>query len=474
MIVKNEQENLPACLESAADLFDEIIVADTGSTDRTKEVAQRYGAKLVDFPWVDSFAAARNESMRHATGDYIFWLDADDRLDSENKVKTKELLATLNGENLAFCMKCLCPAASQGQTQNGAGAGTAVDHVRLFRNQPGIAWKYRVHEQILPSLRKIGAVVRAADVVIRHVGYQDAAVCVRKHDRDLRLLLMDHAENPEDPFILFNLGWTFSEVKKPAEALPLLRRSLELSQPGDSIVRKLFALIVQCERQLKQPAEAIKACLAGRQFFPDDAELLFQEALARNEDGDHPGAEKCLLRLIEGQDQALFASVDVGLRSYKARHNLAVVYQSQGRLAEAEAQWLEALAAEPDYLPASLGLAEMFLVQGRLQAVDPIIQRIEKTAVGSIWPAVLRARQEMGRRNFDVARRILDEALAVSPDELILWIVLSHVLLQEGKDWSAAECVLRRILELDPENSEARKNLALLIRQGNNHQASNG
>src|SRR5262249_14796822 len=85
MIVKNEEHNLPDCLQSIADLVDEIVIADTGSTDRTKEIAAAFGAKVIDFPWVDSFAAARNESLRHTTGDYVLWLDADDRLDEENR-----------------------------------------------------------------------------------------------------------------------------------------------------------------------------------------------------------------------------------------------------------------------------------------------------------------------------------------------------------------------------------------------------
>ena len=77
MIVKNEEANLPACLESVRGLFGEIIIVDTGSTDRTKEIALQHGAKVFDFPWVDSFSAARNECLRHATRQWIFWMDAD-------------------------------------------------------------------------------------------------------------------------------------------------------------------------------------------------------------------------------------------------------------------------------------------------------------------------------------------------------------------------------------------------------------
>jgi glycosyltransferase involved in cell wall biosynthesis len=89
MIVKNEEANLAECLKSAADLFNEIVVVDTGSSDQTKETAAAFGAKVFDFPWCDSFAAARNESIKHATGEWIFWLDADDRLDAINHEKLR-------------------------------------------------------------------------------------------------------------------------------------------------------------------------------------------------------------------------------------------------------------------------------------------------------------------------------------------------------------------------------------------------
>ena len=95
LMVRNEAEALPGCLQSVAGIANEIIVVDTGSTDRTKEVAKGFGAKVFDFPWCDDFAAARNECIRHATGEWIFWLDADERIDETNRHKLKALFESL-------------------------------------------------------------------------------------------------------------------------------------------------------------------------------------------------------------------------------------------------------------------------------------------------------------------------------------------------------------------------------------------
>ena len=78
MIVKDEEKNLNNCLSSCSSLFDEIIIVDTGSTDRTKEIAKKYTNNIYDFKWCDDFSKARNYSFSKATKEYIMWLDADD------------------------------------------------------------------------------------------------------------------------------------------------------------------------------------------------------------------------------------------------------------------------------------------------------------------------------------------------------------------------------------------------------------
>src|SRR5437763_5569103 len=96
MIVKNEAANLPDCVGPVAPLVHEVVLADTGSTDDTRAVGERLGARVIDFPWVQSFAAARNASIQAATGDWIFWLDGDERLDADNLARLQALIAGLS------------------------------------------------------------------------------------------------------------------------------------------------------------------------------------------------------------------------------------------------------------------------------------------------------------------------------------------------------------------------------------------
>src|SRR5262245_15178936 len=161
MIVKNEEANLADCLGSVADLVDEIIVVDTGSTDATKEIAVRQGAQVFDFPWVDSFAAARNESLRHASKEWFFWLDADDRIEGANRDKLAKLFRGLSGKYAAY--KMLCDTFAPG-------VQASSSHVRLFRKDSGGICKYRVHEIFDWPGRRPPQIIET-DIAIRHLGY---------------------------------------------------------------------------------------------------------------------------------------------------------------------------------------------------------------------------------------------------------------------------------------------------------------
>jgi hypothetical protein len=108
-----------------------------------------------------------------------------------------------------------------------------------------VRWTYRVHEQILPSLKRAKVPVRWIDLVVRHTGYADAAVEARKLERNIKILKRDLEKRPDDPFVLFKLGASAVEKGEWHDALGFLGRSLAGSAPADSIVRKLDALIAR-------------------------------------------------------------------------------------------------------------------------------------------------------------------------------------------------------------------------------------
>ncbi|WP_162669890.1 glycosyltransferase [Gemmata massiliana] len=457
MIVKNEERNLPDCLASVRDLVEEVVVIDTGSTDRTREVESTFGARVFEFPWRDDFAAARNESVRRATGEWVFWMDADDRLDEPAREELKRLFAGLS-EPAAYVMKCRCIASRAG------GSETLVDHVRLFPNDPQLQWSYRVHEQILPSIRARGLPVHWADVTIRHVGYTNAALRQQKLDRDLRLLRLEDAERPDDPFTLFNLGSVYAELEQPAVALPLLRRSLVRSAPQDSIVRKLYALIVESERALGRPGEAQATCAAGLEVCPGDAELLFLEALCHRDAGAGDRATACLQKLLSEDGGKHFGSVEDGLRGHKARHLLALLANEAGRPEEARQHLQTAVENSPAFVPSWLGLAELALDGQRWDEVDRVATKLRELGPEAAAEAeFLVGRMHFAREAFGPAKVAASAAITAVPAAIAPRVLLSHVLLREGTDLPAAERALRDVLALDPNHLEAQHNLGILL-----------
>ena len=152
---------------------------DTGSKDctirnRPLVVAHR----LFDFVRVDDFAAAEMRPLARATGDYAFWLDADDLIEPHERKKLEALLARLRRGrgNARLPVRCKCDPGP-----DGSGGDTVVDHIRLFPLIDGVRWTYRVHEQILPALKRAGVPVQWTDIAgTRHTGYADRRLCMKK------------------------------------------------------------------------------------------------------------------------------------------------------------------------------------------------------------------------------------------------------------------------------------------------------
>lgn len=157
MIVKNEEDVIARCLDCIKDVADELIIVDTGSTDRTKEIARRYTERLYDFQWVDDFSAARNFAFQKAAMEYILWLDADDVIDAENQKKLAALKKTLSGDvDMVFLRYEM-------GFDDGGRPSLSFFRERIVRRAAGFRWVGAVHEVMIPRGKLL-----YEDIVIEH------------------------------------------------------------------------------------------------------------------------------------------------------------------------------------------------------------------------------------------------------------------------------------------------------------------
>lgn len=195
LIVRNEEKFLPDCLDSLRGFADEIVVVDTGSTDRTRAIALDRGATLHDFVWREDFAAARNFALDRASGDWILQIDADERIRPYTRAMLDHELAApgLRAARLRF------------YPQTGL---TAYRELRLFRRHPDIRFEGAFHETIVPSLNRLvereGGVMGYTGLTIDHLGYDGGSV--RKHERDLGMLLRQVRIDPDRAYLWWHLG----------------------------------------------------------------------------------------------------------------------------------------------------------------------------------------------------------------------------------------------------------------------------
>ena len=367
MIVKDEARVLGDCLASARPFFREIIVVDTGSTDRTREIAREQGAQVYEFPWTDSFSEARNESLKHARGKWLFWLDADDTLPFASGEAILHAALSAPPHLAGFVVPVQFVDEGTGAEGNGSSGnvnagGTRVDHVKLFRNRPGIRFEGRIHEQILASLRPHGDIARIPHALVLHSGYDTSPEGqAKKRVRDAKLLHLDLQERPGHPFVLFNLGMTDHYGGEHAGAVEWLRQSIAEAGSGDSHVRKAYALLALSLRQLQRTEESRAVLEEGLAVTPADPELHFHLAHLLTEAGQYVEAEDHYRRVLETDIAAHFSSVDIGILGYKTLHNLGGLVVLQGDYRKAKEWFQKAIDAAPHFLPSAFALFDAAL-----------------------------------------------------------------------------------------------------------------
>lgn len=258
MIVKNEEMHVARCLDSVADLVDEIIIVDTGSADRTVEIVSGYTRKVYSYPWKDDFADARNYSFSKATMDYCMWLDADDILQESEKDKFLQLKQSLSPDTDIVMMKYHTSFDEAGKPS------FSYYRERWIRNSAQYRWIGEVHEVIPPK----GKVI-----------YSDIAICHRKmsagdSERNLKIYRKMLAGGKElEPRQQYYYGRELYYHKQYEEAVSVLEQFL-LSEEG-WVENKIEACSVcaDCYNRLGQEQAALTTLLRSMSFDLPRAEL---------------------------------------------------------------------------------------------------------------------------------------------------------------------------------------------------------
>jgi glycosyltransferase involved in cell wall biosynthesis len=218
MIVKNEASILGRCLKSIAQVADEFIIVDTGSTDDTVKIAKEYGAVIIEDSWKNDFSHARNISLQHATSGWILWLDADDVVPEESCAKIRTLKTSSPDKVYGFIIR----------NQKPGNTGTEFVQARMFPNDPRIRFERKIHEQMMPDALRAGLKLQKVDIVIEHHGYAAPELMKIKASRNLQLLLVEYEQHGPDAVTALEIGDSYQLVEQDDNAAAWYKKTIEI------------------------------------------------------------------------------------------------------------------------------------------------------------------------------------------------------------------------------------------------------
>ncbi|APO42849.1 hypothetical protein BS614_01315 [Paenibacillus xylanexedens] len=377
MIVKDEEELLPHCLASVQGAVDEMIVVDTGSSDRSAEIAKQYGAVVVAFEWCEDFAAARNAGLERASGDWILFLDADEALDRAAREQLRSWTAVSGCDGLFLNIHNYTGTGQQGVTVNPV--------LRLFRNASEYRFEGRIHEQIAAAIcrRNPEAAFHVTDMVIHHYGYQTAIVERKdKVNRNVRLLQQAVEEEPDQPFHHYNLGVEYLRVGEAEQALETFGVARMGIDPAvTSYAHLLFKYEVRCLQHLNRWQEALDRIDAALELFPEYTDLMHHRGVCADALGDADRAELSLREAVRMGPPPPIYHTEEGIGTYQTWYTLGRLLEGKADLEGAVDAYVEAVRAKSSLLPPLYRIFRIMRVSGQEHQIPELV--VERFALGS-------------------------------------------------------------------------------------------
>lgn len=331
MIAKNEERCLKRCLESARPLVDEIILVDTGSVDKTKQIASEFGAKLFDFQWVNDFSAARNFALQQSDSDWNLVLDADEYLAEGTR---KELNSFLETPNQLGAIQRRDAYPDNGEISYGISYTT-----RLLPR--GVFFTGKIHEQVDSSLPRI-----PLPLVFDHDGY----MFVNKSERNLPMLIAELTDHPDDSYLLYQIAATYRNLNQFQQAAEYFQQFYQKTSHHENywvrgITSYLYTLI-----ELKDFDKALELVLQEEPGLSQYADFefacgIFFMKLVLSDVKKYisylPNIEASYLKCLNIGEISQHQGV-LGTGSFKAAYNLGTWYEVSGNMQKAKYYYQQA------------------------------------------------------------------------------------------------------------------------------------
>ena len=418
VIARNEEANLPGCLDSVRSVADRIVVVETGSDDRTVEIAEAMGATVVHYPWNDDFSAARNAALPHVSKDensYILVLDADERLapGSGKALKHEAARGRLDLGLLTLHNAATPDARAQEVLSGRARHGEPILLPRFVRYTEDLRWEGIIHENVeawlLRGARKHGRIDAS---ILHYGGIPEQRKAMGKDDRNLRLLRKHCEAHPEDGLMRARLAGELEDAGRTEEALQFAQEAWDIHHADGCSVQMdrdrimaatVLVFLLTKVGQRREAARVLEQAGAVDTRHPnfDFLRALLCE-LRYLEDPSHEEplleAERALEACIERDGEVFLSPKLPGATSWTAATRLGTVKLLLEKPAEAGKAFSAALAIFPGHREAQLGAAEAMLRSGDARAAIHELEPLLQNADPDSWFLIAQAAAQVGAK----------------------------------------------------------------------------
>lgn len=403
LITKDEEKNIARCINSVKDIVDEIVVVDTGSKDKTVEIAKSFGekVKVINAKWEDDFSKARNIAIENATSDWILFLDADEEIKKEDVGKIRPLLNDDTVE--AYILKFVNYAG----TNSSNGLTEIHYNLRLFRNNGKLKYIYPVHENLRNIEENRVPVFKNADVTILHYGYlSETRIEKNKTERYIKLISRYLEEHPDDKFQHGNLAVEYFNAGNYNKALKHLLIATKGMDVNSYAATRLLRYLISTYSALKDYDTALRIINDAKAYYVDVPDFKFLEGMIYIDQKRYKKAIEMFKECLSmGEYNGLFITMG-GTGSYRAKYMIALCYEKLNKLNDAVKEYMEILKEHPKYQEVFIRVFDMFVRNEKPEDVYEFFNRHVDTKSPVNFAIMARLYINIGR--FDIAKQYID------------------------------------------------------------------